>query len=148
MDLIQEKKCTKKVKGIVKKYTLGSHGGNGIHLPIVSYTVDGKEYKVIGPEYSMFKIVYTKTPVSDNKMEYKEDNQVLTITRSSNTLAGVLKNPMEELYPVDSEIDVYYSQENPKLSYVLRYCNKKWAFWLTFLSGIVVLIIDLFILFM
>jgi len=50
------------------------------------------------------------------------------------------------MYPLNSEIDVYYDPNNPKLAYVLRYCNKKWAFWLTFLTAIVVLITDIGIL--
>ena len=47
--LIQEKKCTNKIKGIVKKYTLASRGGenSGVHLPVVFYTINGKEYKVV-----------------------------------------------------------------------------------------------------
>ena len=147
--LIQEKNCTKKVKGIVRKYTLASRGGenSGVHLPVVSYTINGKEYEVIGPEYRAFKITYKSTTVSENNIECKEDDQVLIINRSSNAFIGALKNPMSEIYPVESEIDVYYCPENPKISYVLRYCNKKWAFWLTFLSGILLLLLDLIILF-
>ena len=146
--LIQEKKCTNKVKGIVKKYTLASRGGenSGVHLPIVFYTINGKEYKVVGPEYKTYKVITKSTPLSKNSMEYKEENQVLTINRTSNSFVGIYKNPIKELYPIDSEIDVYYNPENPKLSYVLRYCNKKWTFWLTFFSGVLVLVIDIIIL--
>ena len=148
--LIQEKKCTSKVKGIIKKYTLSSRGGenSGIHLPVVYYTINGKEYKVIGPEYKAYKVITKSTPLSKNSMEYKEENQVLTINRTSNSFVGIYRNPIEELYPIDSEIDVYDNPENPKLSYVLRYCNKKWTFWLTFLSGILVLVTDIIIMFM
>lgn len=147
--LMQEKKCTNKVKGIIRKYTLSTRGGenSGIHLPIVYYNVNGKEYKVIGPEYKAYKVITKSTPLSKNSMEYKDENQVLTINRTSNSLVGIYKNPIEKLYPINSEIDVYYNPENPKLSYVLRYCNKKWTFWLTFLSGILLLIIDMIIIF-
>jgi len=146
--LIQEKKCTNKIKGIVKKYTLASRGGedSGVHLPVVFYTINGKEYKVVGPEYKAYKVITKSTPLSKNSMEYKEENQVLIINRTSNSFVGIYKNPIAELYPVGSEVDVYYDPENPKLSFVLRYCNKKWAFWLTFLIGILVLISDVIIL--
>ena len=129
--IIQEKRCTSKVKGIIKKYTLATRGGenSGIHLPVVHYIVNGKEYKVVGPEY-------------------KEENQILKINRTSNSFAGVYNNPIEELYPINSEIDVYYDPSNPKLSYVLRYCNKKWLFYLTFCSALLTLVIDLLILFL
>ena len=129
--IIQEKRCTSKVKGIIKKYTLATRGGenSGIHLPVVHYIVNGKEYKVVGPEY-------------------KAENQILKINRTSNSFAGVYNNPIEELYPINSEIDVYYDPSNPKLSYVLRYCNKKWLFYLTFCSALLTLVIDLLILFL
>ena len=57
--IIQEKRCTSKVKGIIKKYTLATRGGenSGIHLPVVHYIVNGKEYKVVGPEYKAYKII-------------------------------------------------------------------------------------------
>lgn len=51
-------------------------------------------------------------------MEYKEENQVLTINRTSNSLVSIYKNPIEKLYSIDSEIDVYYNPENPKLYYI------------------------------
>lgn len=146
--LIQEKKCTNKVKGIIKKYTFASRGGenSGVHLPIVFYTINGKEYKVVGPEYKAYKTIIKSTPFSENSMEYKEENQILTIKRTSNSFVGIYKNPISELYPIESEIDVYYNPENPKLSYVLRYCDKKWMFWLTFLSGVLIFITDIIIL--
>ena len=147
--LIQKKRCTSKVKGIVKKYTLASRGGedSGVHLPIVFYTVDDKEYKVVGPEYKAFVTTNKSTPLSENSMYYKEENQVFKINRTSNSFGGIHKNPMRELYPIGTEIDVYYDPKNPKLSYVLRYCNNKYAFWLTFFSAVLILIIDIIIIF-
>lgn len=146
--IIQEKRCSIKTKGIIKKYTLSSRGGenSGVHLPVVYYSVNGKEYKVVGPEYRTYKIITKTSPISKNNMEYKEENQVLTINRTINSFVGVYKNPIESLYPIDSDIDVYYDPKNPKLSYVLRYCNKKWAFYLTFCSALLILAIDLIIL--
>lgn len=147
--LIQEKKCTSKVKGIIKRYTLFSYGGENspICLPVVFYEVNNKEYKVVGPEYKAYKII-TKSLPSHSNMEYKEEKQVLTISRIANSFVDIVKNPLVELYPVGSEIDVYYNPDNPKLAYVLRYCNKKWEFWLTFFGGVLVLVLDIIILFM
>ena len=143
--LLQEKKCTSQVKGTVKKYTLFSHGGktSSVNLPVVFYTVNGKQYKVVGPEYRAIKTLTKTSPVAQNSMEVYEDNQTLTVKRTKNAFIGIFKNPMEELYPLNSQIDVYYDPENPKLAYVLRYCNRKWAFWLTFLSGVAVLGMDI-----
>lgn len=146
--IIQEKRCSIKIKGIIKKYTLSSRGGenSGVHLPVVYYSVNGKEYKVVGPEYRTYKIITKTSPISKNNMEYKEDGQALVIDRTANSFVGIYKNPMESLYPVNSQIDVFYDPNNPKLSFVLRYCNKKWAFYLMLFAAIFVFIIDLLIL--
>lgn len=146
--LIQEKRCTARTKGIVKSYTLASRGGenSGIHLPVVYYTVDGKKYKAVGPKYNMYVTITKSSPAQRNTMEYQEKHQVFTVNRTVNSFAGSSRNPMENLYPLNSEIDVYYDPNNPKLSYVLRYCNQKWIFWLMFLCGLLVLILDILIL--
>ncbi len=142
--LIMEKRCVSKTKGIVKKYTLVNYGG--VHLPIVYYEVNGQEYKVKGPEYKFVISKSVSTPFSKNAMEYKEKKQNLMINRTVNSLAGVYRNPASELYPINSSIDVFYDPNNPKLAYVLRYCNKKMFFWIMFITGILVLVLDLLIL--
>lgn len=137
--LIQEKRCTAKTSGTVRKYTLACHGGKGscVHLPVVYYTVDGKEYKVVGPTYKMYVTTSRSSPVSKNTMDYRENNQIFYVNKTSNSFVSIHGNPMAELYPINSQLDVYYDPKNPKLSYVLRYCNNKWIFWLMFISGII-----------
>lgn len=146
--LLQEKKCTSRVKGIIRRYTMASYGGEhaGVHLPVVFYTVNGREYKVVGPEYRIIKTATATAPVCRNNMQHNEENQVLTIQRTVNSFVGIYRNPIEIRYPCNSEIDVYYDPENPKLAYVLRYCNKKWEFWLMFLAGAVILSVDILML--
>lgn len=142
--LIQEKRCTSKTEGTIKKYTIANY--NGIHLPVVYYEVSGKEYKVKGPEYKWIITKTKSTPFSKNKMEYQEKNQNLIIDRSVNSNFQIYKNPVQQLYPINSKIDVFYDPNNPKLSYVLKYCNKKIFFWIMLITGILVLIIDFLIL--
>ncbi len=140
--LIQEKRCTAKTKGIVKKYAI-SGTETGVHLPIVYYSVNNQEYKVKGPEFKAYIDKKITTPFTENNTSYKiTDDQKLIVNQKINSFVGVYKNPLQELYPIDSEIDVYYDPNNPKLSYVLRYCNRKYTFWLTFLSGIGALLFD------
>ncbi len=145
--IVQEKRCTAKTKGVVKKYTLGTRGGEhgGVHLPIVSYNVDGNEYRVTGPEYKGYVIITKKSPGNENQEAYKEENQILTINRSANSFVEMRGHLMEHIYPVGKELDVFYNPKKPKMAYVLRYCNKKWGFWLMFLSGIAIIIINLLI---
>ncbi len=146
--LVLQKKCTERTEGIVKKYTMVSYGGenSNIHLPIVQYMVDGKKYKVVGPEYKVY-ITLTKESLNEkNEMEHTEkDNQIMMVNRKENAFISIKENPIKKMYPIDSTVDVYYDPQNPKLSYVLRYCNKKWAFYLTFISGICVWVLDVLI---
>lgn len=148
--LVQEKRCTSKTNGIVKKYTFSSRGGenSGIRLPVVYYKVNDIEHKVIGPEY---KTYITKTikslSITENKTFFEEKaNQKLIVTHNVNSFNSIYRNPMRELYPIDSEIDVYYDPNNPKLSYALRYCNRKFWFWLMLSLGLVIWLIDILIL--
>ena len=146
--LVQKKRCTAKTVGTVVRYTLATRGGenSAVCLPVVDYAVNGKSYKVVGPEYRGYKTVTKSTPWSENNYSCYEKKQVLYIDQSMNSMFGFCRNPMEKLYPKQSTLDVYYCPENPKLSYVQRYCDKKWAFWLTFISACAVLVIDLIML--
>ena len=146
--IVQEKRCTAKAKGIVKKYTLGTRGGenSGVHLPIVYYNVDGKEYKAIGPEYKSYVIITKSGPLNDNQEAFKEENQVLTINRRANAFANVRTHIMAHIYPAGTELDVFYDPQKPGLAYVSRYCNKKGAFYLMLFSGLAILIVDILIL--
>ena len=144
--LIQEKRCTSKTEGIIKKYTLFSRGGenSGVNLPVVYYTVDGKEYKVVGPEYKKYITITKSSPLLENELQnVKEDNQTLIIKRKINSIISVSENPIKELYPINSKVDVYYNPNNPKLAYVLRYCDRKNLFYILLISAIVVLILDI-----
>ena len=87
-------------------------------MPVIYYEVDGKTHKVIGPEYKEYIIKSISSPT------------------------------MGKLYPIGSEIEVHYSPENPKLSYAIRYCNKKSVFYITSITETLILIIDILILIM
>ena len=141
--LVQEKKCTEETVGRVVRYTWTTRGGedSGVCLPGVAYNVDGKEYRVTGPEYRGYRIQVKKTPLSENSCTSYEKDQILYITRTVNSMIGFYKNSMQELYPIHTRLVVFYCPEKPGLAYVLRYCDRKWAFWLTFLAGLSILVI-------
>jgi hypothetical protein len=144
--MVQEERCTARTKGIIQRYTFASRG-NGIFLPVVFYTVNGKEYKLVGPEYRMYKTVVRKSPVFENETEYGEESQVFIVNRTVNAAVGIYHNPMKTQYPLYSEIDVYYDPNHPKLAYVLRYCNLKWIFYALFFAALFTLMLDMFVLF-
>ncbi len=144
--LVQEKRCTKKTKGVVKKYA--QTPGNGIYLPKVYYTVDGKEYKVIGPRYRAYITKKTSSLTGKNVTDgfFEDEKQRFVVSWKVNSFVGFQENPMVKLYPIGSEIDVFYDPNNPKLSYVSRYCNLKWMFWFLFLSGIALILVNVLLL--
>lgn len=143
--MVQEKRCTAKASGTVFRYAYGSKNG-GVRLPVVRYTVDGREYKVTGPQYKAYVSVSKTSPTAENTQEYSEDNQVFKVRNTNNSFVGIVKNPMSELYPLGSQIDVFYDPQKPKLAYVLRYCNLKYIFWVLFSGAVLVWLIDLLIL--
>ena len=82
-----------------------------------------------------------------NSLKIEEsENQRLIVTHNVNSFVSMYRNPLQELYPIDSEVDVYYNPKNPKLSYVSRYCNRKFWFWFTLFHGILILLVDIIIL--
>lgn len=46
---------------------------------LLFYVVNGKEYKVVGPEYKAYKIMTKNSPISKNEIEYKEGTQILQL---------------------------------------------------------------------
>ena len=53
-----------------------------------------------------------------------------------------------KLYQIGSKVKVYYSLENSELLYVIRYCNKKSAFYITSIAATLILITDILMLIM
>lgn len=144
--LIQEKKCIAKTKGVVERYTFLTYG-DVLHLPVVYYVVDGVEYKVVGPKYETYVTNMVSLPFGENKMEYDVDDQVFSIKIVRNSFGSCFVNPIKEMYPIGTEIDVFYDPSNPKLAYVLRYCNLKYIFWMLFVFGVLLLILSIFLFF-
>ena len=117
--------------------------GDGIYLPKVFYTVNDKEYKVVGPRYRWYITKSFSAPTTENNSWfYETEHNSLVVNWKTNAFIGIKKNPMSILYPQGSEIDVFYDPRNPKLACVLRYCNNKWIFWLMFLSGVSILLMN------
>lgn len=141
--LQEEKYCTSETVGTVRSYEWISRG-KGVHLPIVSFVVNGEEYKTVGPRYKWFKTVKIKKTLHINtKQEYKMDPYEQTFKQKITGSGMVLKNPMQELFPIGSTLPIFYDPNNPKLSYVLRYCDQKWIFWLLLSVGILALLLNI-----
>ena len=119
------KRCTEKTEGVIIRYSYALY--NGISLPVVEYTVDGNQYKVVGPKFRSAISNTISTPlgsiVSDVKMDNFEDGeipQVLGYKIYRNSFISLTKSPLMERFPIGGKIAVYYDPKKPKYSYVAR----------------------------
>jgi len=77
------KRCTERTEGVIIRYSYALY--NGISLPVVEYTVDGNQYKVVGPKFRSAILNTISTPfgsiVSDVKMDNFEDGEIPQVLR-------------------------------------------------------------------
>lgn len=127
--LMQEKKCT--AKSVMRHTTAAREGENSaVCMPVVSCIANEKTYKVTGSGYKGYKIVTKSTPWNENSDGCCKKNQVLYINRSTSAMLGFYRNPMKKPYSKQSTAYVWCCPKNPKLTHVLRLCDKKWVLWL------------------
>ncbi len=145
--MIQKRRCKARTEGIVVGYAKKISGGQGsqLRLPIVEYMVEGKLYRVTGPEYRAY-ITKTTSVTDKNSERHQFTTDVHKQTFRENIIRGdfltVVANPMETLFPQGSHVPVYYDPEQPKLAYVLRYCKCRYVFWLPVLAGFLLLVTE------
>ena len=130
------KRCTERTEGVIIRYSYALY--NGISLPVVEYTVDGNQYKVVGPKFLSAISNTISTPlgsiVSDVKMDNFEDGEIPQVLRYKiyrNSFISLTKSPLEEYFPVGSKVAVYYDPKKPKYSYVERPLKPGRYAWLT-----------------
>lgn len=140
----EEKRCTSETAGTVVGYEWFNRG-DAIHLPILNFTVIGKAYKIVGPKYRWIKTTKVGFPSLKTKQEYTTDIYALTFEHKITGNRMIIRNPMQELFPVGSTLPVFYDPNNPKLSYVLRSSKQAGMFWFTFITASVLVIINILI---
>lgn len=129
------KRCTEKTEGVIIRYSYTLY--NGISLPVVEYTVDGNQYKVVGPKFIMAISNTISSPlgsvVSDVKMDNLEDGEIPQILRYKiyrNSFISLTKSPLMERFPIGGKAAVYYDPKKPKHSYVERPLRPRRYAWL------------------
>lgn len=138
--LVMEKRCKVETVGIVKKYESFSRG-HGVRLPVVYYEVNGVEHRTTGPGYKFYKTTKIKRPLEiETDQKYTTDIHAQVFEQKLTGSGMIIGNPMAKLFPKGSTIPVFYDPNNPQLSYVLRYVNQKWLFWVLFAVGLLALI--------
>ncbi len=121
------KRCSCKIKGTVIGPSLYSYNDT-IRIPLVEYRVNGRRYRVVGPKFKSVVTTNVQTPFNNPKTQYKSnltsaDNlpEHLEIHSRTNSFARVYNSPLMELFPVGTQVDVYYNPRKPKESFVIRY---------------------------
>lgn len=119
------KRCTEKTEGVIIRYSYALY--NGISLPVVEYTVNGKQYKVVGPKFQRAISNTVSTPlgsiVSDVKMDNFEDGEIPQVLRYKiyrNSFISLTKSPLMERFPIGGKVTIYYDPKKTKYSYVER----------------------------
>lgn len=119
------KRCTEKTEGVIIRYSYALY--NGISLPVVEYTVNGKQYKVVGSKFQRAISNTVSTPlgsiVSDVKMDNFEDGEIPQVLRYKiyrNSFISLTKSPLMERFPIGGKVTIYYDPKKPKYSYVER----------------------------
>lgn len=145
--------CSVKTTGTVVRYSAVRY--NDISLPVVEYTANGRTYTVVGPKFSAtvtksFSSPFhrAKTDITSNLTTREDLPSVLKLNLRQNSLAGLTESPLLELYPIGSEVDVFYNPVKPKMAYVQRFARpQKVLYTIVLLLGLTFLAAALFIFF-
>ena len=146
-------RCVSRTNGKVIRYS--SINYSGIHIPLVSYQVDGKEYRIAGPKFKGSMVKTSSTPFEDTETEMEtnlttreELPDFLIVRARQNSFLSMTYSPLLALYPIGSDVDVYYNPKKPKDAFVQRHEGYNKVLLILFVSlGILLTLGALFILF-
>ncbi len=133
---IIKNRSTRSVLGTVVSYSY-----NGTKAPVVEYFVNGKKHKNI-LRYSYVSRV--STPLSSTDTYAKDDVLHTKLRLRENSMLST-NTIMEENFPLESQMKVYYNPKKPKLSYVQRYAPS--YLWIVFLIVAILTILSTVLLF-
>ena len=89
-----------------------------------------------------------KTDITSNLTTREDLPSVLKLNLRQNSIAGLTESPLLELYPIGSEVDVFYNPRKPQMAYVQRFARpQKVLYTIVLLLGLTFLAAALFIFF-
>ena len=150
------KRCIERTEVVIIRYSYALY--NGISLPVVEYTVDGNQYKVVGPKFLSAISNTISTPLGSIVSDVKTDNfengeipQVLRYKVKGNSFLSYTKSPLKERFPIGGKVAVYYDPNKPKHSYVERPLRPGRYAWLAkcfiYLNVFIMVVLAFFIMF-
>ena len=87
----------------------------------------------------------SKNEIISNLTTKKSLPEILKISLYNNQIINFKRLPIYELYPVNSEVEVYYNPSKPKESYVERNIKPSKLLNLILLGGIILMIFSLYL---
>lgn len=108
-----------------------------VHLLNVEYEARGKTYRVTGPKFSSVRYSVVKTPRKPVMAAFTSNLDGCTAETlpaclkcrvDANSAVSVARTPLLDLFPVGTEVPVWYDPENPNTAYAFRWCQPtRWA---------------------
>lgn len=141
--VVEKKKassCTAKTTGIVIKH---SYRGNGNISPVVRYNISGTDYTVRRKYRWIITTssnLPTKKNVYVNSGAYIDDKDCLHLRMG---MVTDLNAVADGLWPIGSNMEVFYNPQNPKSAFAQRIPSKVSAIGLVFIwSGIGIIVLS------
>ncbi|MEE3488887.1 MAG: hypothetical protein VZT48_12375 [Bulleidia sp.] len=110
--------CTDMVKGKVTRYCFTNEDEM---FPVIQFMVNGQIYET-RKEFEGYHVV--NSPFVKKAEAYEDERGVFHLKEGVVTDTGRLA---EELWPLGSEMDVYYNPENPDINYAERPVRKNFT---------------------
>jgi hypothetical protein len=134
--------CTYKTNGVVIKY---GFPGEGRMYPVVEYIVDGNFYQ----DKKKFRGIKTKKisglPMYVQSKAYEDEKGWLHVKIGS---IANLRQLAEQLWPINSEMTVYYNPKDPKKCYVERPVSGSFTSTMFIIMGLVTIILGVVVFFL
>lgn len=109
-----QQNSTEKIKGVV----VGYKSWTGVKTPIVEYSVDNIKYR----NYLSYS-THISAPIGMDYPREKEELKKLLLLFTVIYNVNCLPHSFQSLWPLGTEMMVYYNPKNPKHSYVERYAG-------------------------
>ena len=103
-----------------------------VHLLNVEYEAEGKTYRVAGPKFSSVRYSIVKTPHKKVMATFTSNLDGCTAETlptclkcrvDANSAVSIARTPLLDLFPVGTEVPVWYDPENPNTAYAFRWCR-------------------------
>ncbi|HIT34497.1 MAG TPA: hypothetical protein IAC31_07750 [Candidatus Faecousia intestinigallinarum] len=127
--------CTQKTNGVVIKYAFP---GNGRMYPIVEYIVDGKFYQAKKRFCGVKLTKISGFPLHMQPKAYEDEKGWLHVKIGS---IANLHQYAEQLWPIGSEMTVYYHPNNPKKCYIDRPISAGFTAAMFIIMGLVTIVL-------